>query len=84
MALDSKWRAEKGNTENGNTRSPGNWREQGRLEFIEHAEKQQVGDLLHDRVWDAFWSGGIVNPLEVMRSRPPQPRQHPKAPHSSC
>src|SRR5664280_515082 len=24
MALDSKWRAEKGNTENGNTRSPGN------------------------------------------------------------
>jgi type I restriction enzyme M protein len=19
-----------------------------------------------DRVWDAFWSGGIANPLEVM------------------
>ncbi len=27
-----------------------------------------TGDLKSkvDRVWDAFWSGGIANPLEVM------------------
>jgi len=84
MTLDSRWRAEKGNTEKGNTWSPGNWSEQGRLEFIEPAEKRQVGDLLHDRVWDAFWSGGIANPPQGDAIPAAATASTPKAPHSSC
>jgi len=26
-----------------------------------------------DRIWDAFWSGGISNPLEVIQDKPLTP-----------
>ena len=35
---------------------------------LQHARRVITGDLKNkiDRVWDAFWSGGISNPLEVI------------------